>query len=251
MIDSHCHIYLDDFQDDLADVLARAAGITDILMPAISFASLPEMDRLSHPEIRFHKMAGIHPCEVRGNLPNLESDLFESASSDDIIGVGESGLDYYWSTDFVNEQHDSLRAHCRIAKTLKKPVVLHNRESTSDLLKIISEMQDGNLTGVWHCFNGTVDEGLEAIDLGLYLGIGGVITFKNAGVDKSVAKLPVNRLVLETDSPYLAPVPFRGKRNEPSFLALVAEKLAVICDVNPEEIQRITSDNTIRLFGLR
>jgi TatD DNase family protein len=252
VIDTHCHIYLDQFRNDIGQVLDRAynAGVRAVLMPAIDLNSLSEMEGLSHPGIRFYRMAGVHPCEINGNRPDLEKLLMDCASTDDIVAVGETGLDYYWSTDYIKEQQLSMRLHCRVAKTVRKPVVLHNRDSTADLLDIFSDEQDGSLTGVWHCFNGTVDEGMRAIDIGLYLGIGGVVTFKNAGVDKIVKNLPVDRLLLETDAPYLAPVPYRGKRNEPSYVKLVAEKLSGIFGVTVDNIVVQTSDNACRLFGI-
>jgi TatD DNase family protein len=253
MTDTHCHIYLNQFRNDIGQVLDRAydAGVRTILMPAIDFDSLTDMQHLSHPGITFYKMAGVHPCEIWGTRPDLEKLLIESASSDDIVAVGESGLDYYWTTDHVKDQQHSMRLHCRIAKAVRKPVVLHNRDATADLLNIFSDEQDGSLKGVWHCFNGTVDEAKRAIDLGLYLGIGGVVTFKNAGVDKTVSKLPVNRLLLETDAPYLSPVPYRGKRNEPAYVKLVAQKLSGIFGVTFEEIVNKTNENAGLLFGIR
>jgi TatD DNase family protein len=220
-------------------------------MPAIDFDSLSGMEHLSHPGIIFYKMAGVHPCEIRETRPDLEKLLLESASSDQIVAVGESGLDYYWSTDHIKEQQQSLRLHCQVAKAVQKPIVLHNRDATADLLDIFSDEQDGSLKGVWHCFNGTVDEAVRAMDMGLYLGIGGVVTFKNAGVDKTVSKLPTDRLLLETDAPYLAPVPFRGKRNEPSYIKLVAEKLSAVFGVSFEEIVKTTNENAVRLFGIK
>jgi len=252
MIDSHCHIYLEHFIHDLSEVLNRAetAGVTDILMPAIDWDSMAQMEKLSHPNIRFHKMAGVHPCEINNSRCNLEASLLAWCADKSIVAVGETGLDYYWSKEFIKEQQISLERHCKVAKTLKKPIVLHNRDATSDLLNIIEKQQDGSLIGVWHCFNGSVDEGLRAIDLGLYLGIGGVVTFKNGGVDKSVSKLPLEYMILETDAPYLTPAPHRGKRNEPSYVKLVAEKLSELFDLSLEEIDRITTANTHRLFPL-
>ncbi len=253
MIDTHCHIYLPDFTEDLAEVLERAvnAGVTDICMPAIHVGSLEEMKRLHHPKINFHKMAGIHPCEVKNFDENETYErLFELVNEEEIIGVGETGLDYYWSTDYVEEQKRSLRMHCKIAKELKKPVILHNRESTGDLLHIIEEEQDGRLTGIWHCFNGTAEEGDRAVDLGLLLGIGGVVTFKNAGVDKTVQELPLEKMVLETDAPYLTPAPFRGKRNEPAYLKFIQDKLSGLFDMDVETIREKTSETAKKLFQL-
>lgn len=252
MIDTHAHIYLDFFKSDLATVLERAhmAGITDILMPAIGPESNRDMEKLQHPKIRFHKMAGLHPCEIKSNRCTIEISLLNRASSSDIIAIGETGLDYYWSQDHKEAQKQSLRQHCKAAKTLGKPVVLHNRNSTGDLLNIIEEQQDGRLAGVWHCFSGSIEEAQRALDLGLYLGIGGVVTFKNAGVDAIVAQLPENCLLLETDAPYLAPAPHRGKRNEPAFMRFTAEKVAEIKGMTVESLIRITSENARSLFNL-
>ncbi|MGK7371698.1 MAG: TatD family hydrolase, partial [Candidatus Halalkalibacterium sp. M3_1C_030] len=238
LVDTHCHIYLEQFEDDIQEVLTRAAdnGIGHIFMPAINFDSLPKMDRLVHEKITFHKMAGIHPTEINEGVSTTEEKLYEYCKKDKIIAVGETGLDYYWSDEYKEKQKRSLRIHCIVAKTVNKPIVLHNRESTGDLLSIIEDEQDGNLSGIWHCFNGTVEEGKRAIDLGLHLGIGGVLTFKNAGVDKTVAELPLEKMILETDAPYLAPSPKRGERNEPSFVRFTAEKLAEVMDVSFDEI---------------
>lgn len=253
MIDTHCHIYVPQLEPDRGEVLQRAvsAGITDIVMPAIDFDSLTQMDALSHPEIKFHQMAGLHPCDVGQDISWLEQRLYVEAEKETCVGIGETGLDYYWSTDFVSQQKDSLRLHCAVSRDTSKPIVLHNRESTGDLLDIIAEEQDGRLTGVWHCFTGTEDEARRAIDMNLRLGIGGVITFKNAGVDLVVARLPLSEMVLETDAPYLTPAPHRGKRNEPAYMRLTAIKLASLKEIPLDEVIDITRKNAISLFKLR
>lgn len=236
----------------MAEVLDRAwqAGVTDIMMPAIDFGSLEQMDAMTHLHIRFHKMVGIHPCNVEQTPESVHVRLIERGGTGDIIAIGETGLDYYWSRDHIAVQQNSLREHCQVAKALDKPVILHNRDSTEDLLNIINEQQDGCLRGIWHCFNGTSEQGRRALDLGLYLGIGGVVTFKNAGVDRVVAEMPMDRLVLETDAPYLAPVPKRGKRNEPSYMKFTAEKLAGLFDMPLKETIRMTTANAHRLFRM-
>lgn len=252
MIDTHCHIYAEQFEDDIDQVLDRAAQaeVSHIFMPAINFDSLPKMDKLSHPKIQFHKMAGIHPTDINDGTRTTERELLDYCRQDDIVAVGETGLDYYWSDDYMSGQKQSLRIHCRVAKAVDKPIILHNRESTPDLLHIIEEEQDGNLKGIWHCFNGSVDEGKRAIDLGLELGIGGVLTFKNAGVDETVAQLPINHMMLETDAPYLAPEPKRGKRNEPSFVKYTARRLAEVQQLELDEVVEITDRNALQLFGI-
>ena len=253
MIDTHCHIYAEQFSDDIDKVLDRAAevGVSHIFMPAINFDSLPKMDELSHPDIRFHKMAGLHPTELNKGITTTEDQLLGYCRQDETVAVGETGLDYHWSEDYKSEQKKSLHIHCRVAKAVEKPVILHNRESTEDLLDIIEQEQDGSLRGIWHCFNGSLEEGKRAIDLGLELGIGGVLTFKNAGVDESVAQLPIEYIMLETDAPYLAPEPKRGKRNEPAFVKFTAQRLAEVQELELEEVLKITDRNALELFGIR
>jgi len=252
LTDTHSHLYLDQFKEDLDEVLTRAAdaGIAHIFLPAIDWNSIEQMANLSHNRISFYKMMGVHPCDVKSSRLDEEVKLAETCSLPEIVGVGETGLDYYWSTDHINHQKESLRMHCRVAKSVQKPIVLHNRDSTEDLLDIIEEQQDGSLSGVWHCFTGTEDEGKRALDLGLYLGIGGVSTFKNAGVDAVVKKMPLDRLILETDAPYLSPAPKRGKRNEPAFMAYTAKNLARLNDLELDEIAEITTKNAFNLFGI-
>lgn len=252
LTDTHCHLYLNQFQNDLNSVLLRSvqAGVKHIFLPAIDWNSIEQMDDLNHPEITFYKMAGIHPCNVEENYPVNTEKLFDLCSSDDFVAIGETGLDYYWSTDYVDEQKKSLRGHCKISRETGKPVVLHNRESTSDLLDIIEKEQDGRLTGVWHCFTGTLEEGKRALDLGLYLGVGGVSTFKNAGIDKVVKQLPIDRLLLETDAPYLTPAPHRGKRNEPAYIKLIAENLSEIKEIPLDQIAEVTTKNASDLFNV-
>ncbi len=252
MIDTHSHIYLEQFDEDRDEVMQRAeeVGVKAIFMPAIDFSSVAQMEKLSHPTIEYYKMAGLHPADVKELDSDFEEKLLEYCSKEDFYGVGETGLDYYWSTDFVKEQKESLRIHCKVAREVAKPIILHNRESTSDLLDIIEGEQDGGLSGIWHCFNGSVEEGKRAVDLGLHLGIGGVVTFKNGGVDKTVAHLPLNKMILETDAPYLSPTPKRGKRNEPSFMEYTAKKLAEIFEISFEEVVGQTDKVARRLFKI-
>lgn len=252
MIDTHCHIYASQFDSDRDLVLDRAAeaGVTHIFMPAINLNSLPKMDELHHPDIQLHKMAGIHPTDINDGTRTNRDELMELCQSDDIVAVGETGLDYYWSDDFKVDQQKSLRLHCEVAKAVEKPVILHNRESTDDLLDIIEDEQDGTLSGIWHSFTGTAEEGKRAIDMGLELGIGGIFTFKNTSVDQAVKQLPIDYIMLETDAPYLAPDPKRGKRNEPAFVKYTAEHLAEVMELPIEEIVAITDRNALNLFGV-
>jgi TatD DNase family protein len=250
LVDTHCHLYHAKLQDDIADVCNRAlqAGVKTILLPAITLESIPLMDLLPSMGIRFGKMAGIHPCDVTRDTESEQQLLEQAAWADDVIAIGETGIDYYWSKELVAEQHVSFRHHLRLASSLSKPIVIHNRDSTADMLRIVDEEQDGNITGVWHCFNGSYEEGMRAIDLGLHLGIGGVVTYKNSGVAETLARLPKDRIVLETDSPFLAPVPHRGKRNEPSYVRVVAEKVAEVWQTSLEDVATVTTANAYHLF---
>lgn len=252
MIDTHCHIYSEQFDDDRDQVLDRAAeaGISHIFMPAINFDSLQKMDAIHHPKMQLHKMAGIHPTDINKGTRTAEDELFDICERKDIVAVGETGLDYYWSEDYKADQKKNLRIHCNVAKEVEKPIILHNRDSIKDLLDIIEEEQDGSLAGVWHSFTGTAEEGKRAIDLGLKIGIGGIFTFKNAGVDKSVSQLPLEKMMLETDAPYLAPDPKRGKRNEPAFVKYTAERLSEVMDLPLEEVIAVTDRNALNLFGV-
>ncbi|WP_440999580.1 TatD family hydrolase [Fodinibius sp. SL11] len=252
MIDTHCHLYLDQFENDIDAVLKRAseAGVSHIFLPAIDLNSLPKMDQFEYPDIAFHKMAGIHPTSINEGKGTNKDTLLELCSRDDFVAVGETGLDYYWSEDYKTEQQESLRMHCRVAKAVQKPIVLHNRDSTTDLLDVIEQEQDGRLSGVWHSFTGSVEEGKRALDLGLELGIGGIFTFRNANVDQAVAQLPIEHMILETDAPYLAPHPKRGKRNEPAFVTYTAERLAEVMDMSLQKVESVTDENALQLFGV-
>ncbi len=266
MIDTHAHIFLPDFSEDVASMIERAKeqGIRHILMPAINPESVAQMEMIAernagNNDIYLHPMIGLHPCDVHEQIPmwgehrwaqKLENWLNEYASLDHYIGIGETGLDYYWSTEYKKEQMLSLDMHFELAKSVNKPIVLHNRESTHDLLKAIARHQNGSIKGVWHCFNGTYEEGMQAIDLGFHLGIGGVVTFKNAGVAEVVRQLPIDKLILETDSPYLSPTPLRGKRNEPAHLAFIQKKLGELFELSQEEVEEQTDLTATSLFSL-
>lgn len=271
LTDTHCHLYHRSFMgpkdpsetfkgtpDGLEEVLERSvrAGVRRILMPAIDMESLVQMERLTElaadlqPDLVLHPMAGIHPCEVTPGYRPPERELELAVASAQVIAVGETGLDGHWSREAMAEQEISLRFHCRLARESGKPIVLHNRETTDELLAIIEQEQDGRLRGVWHCFNGTREQGLRAIDLGLHLGIGGVVTFARAGVAEVVAQLPLASMVLETDAPYLAPTPHRGRRNEPSYLPHTATRLAEAVGVSLPDVAEITSRNATELFRL-
>lgn len=253
IIDTHCHLYHKKLDYDIHDVLARAleAGLSDIMMPAIDRESAALMAQLPNIDgLKLHTMAGIHPCDVHESPLLTEGELIQWAKDVQAIAIGETGLDYYWSKEFVDLQKQSLLIHFNVAKKLQLPVVLHNRNSTEDFLEMLESAQDGRLKGVWHCFNGSIEEGKRVIDAGFYLGLGGVITFKNGGMDSVVPHLDPSRFVLETDSPFLAPKPNRGKRNEPAYTALVRDRLAELLGMQNEEVNKLTTENARTLFSI-
>ena len=193
---------------------------------------------------------GLHPCSVRDGYNEelqLVREYFEKRR---FVAVGETGLDFYWDRTFTKEQYDSFQFQIALAMQYDIPVVIHSRNSIDECIKVIQDNQQGNLKGVFHCFSGNEKQAKEIIDLGFYLGIGGVVTFKNSGLDKVMVDIDMKNIVLETDAPYLAPVPFRGKRNECSYLKYVVEKLAEIKNVSKEEVENITTKNAKELFSI-
>lgn len=253
IIDTHSHIYLPEFRDDLDQMLSRAENevVKLILMPAIDnethLAMLGIEDR--YPE-KCHSMMGLHPCSVKEVYKQELKIVEEYFEKRRIVAVGETGLDFYWDRTFTKEQYESFQTQIELAKQYDIPVVIHSRNSIDECIKVVRENQQGNLKGVFHCFSGNEKQAKEIIDLGFYLGIGGVVTFKNSGLDKVMVNMDMRNVVLETDAPYLAPVPFRGKRNECSYLKYVVEKLAEIKNVAKEEIANITTKNAKELFNI-
>jgi len=195
-------------------------------------------------------MMGLHPCSVKENYKDelvIAKNYLEKRS---FKAVGEIGLDFYWDKTFTKEQYESFQSQIELALQFDIPIVIHSRNSIDECIKVIAENQKGNLKGVFHCFSGNEKQAKEIIELGFYLGIGGVVTFKNSGLDKVMADMDMKNVVLETDAPYLAPVPFRGKRNECSYLKYVVEKLSEIKNISKEEIEYITTKNAKELFSI-
>ncbi|MTI20459.1 TatD family deoxyribonuclease [Fulvivirga sp. RKSG066] len=250
-IDSHAHIYLDKFKDDRADVLNRAfeAGVDKIFMPNIDHTSIDDMLELEqkYPKNCF-SMMGLHPCSVK---KDFEKELYlveEWLGQRNFTAVGEIGTDLYWDKSFWEQQKEAFNIQASWAKQKKLPIVIHCRESIDENIKLVEDLQDEDLTGVFHCFSGTLEQAKRIIDLGFYLGLGGVSTFKNGGLDKVVPEIDLKHIVLETDSPYLAPTPHRGKRNEPSYIPDIAKKIASYKQVGLDEVAEITTQNSLKLF---
>jgi TatD DNase family protein len=253
MIDTHAHLYAKEFHEDITQVISNAkkAGVSKILLPNIDLESLGAMDRLiASDSTLFKKMYGLHPCSVDENYIDVLDKLEQSLDKDDFIAIGEIGIDLYWDKTFKEEQKKAFLSQCSWAKQTNRPIVIHSRESTDLIIDLLKKNYDGLLTGVFHCFTGTAEQAHTIIDMGYYLGIGGVVTFKNTTLRKELESVPLERLVLETDSPYLSPVPYRGKRNESAYVYEVAKTLADVYNLSMDEVIRVTTSNAIKLFNL-
>ena len=252
IINTHSHIYDEAFDADREEVFKRAleAGVEMLLLPNCDEKTIKPMMEFyeKHPD-NVRVMMGLHPEETRNDYKDKLKTI-EQCVNDDIIGIGEIGLDFYWDDTFKKEQIEVLSEQLHWAKDLRLPVSIHTRNAFHDMFKVLDHEQDGRLAGVMHCFNGTYDEAKTALSYGFHLGLGGVITYKNCGVKEFLADIPMDRIVLETDDPYLPPVPYRGQRNEPAYIIKTAEKVAEIYGVTKEEICKITKENAIKLFKL-
>jgi len=252
LIDTHTHIYLPDFASDIADVLERAEkdGVNKFLLPAIDTETHELLFALENNNPATVAMMGLHPCSVKKNYLDELKVVLDWLEKRPFIAVGEIGLDFYWDKTFTEQQYTAFHEQIEWAMHFNIPASIHSRNATDECITVIAEHQKGKLGGVFHCFSGDAAQAKRIIDLGLYLGIGGVITFKNAGLDKVMEQVSLEYVVLETDAPYLAPVPFRGKRNEPSYLKYVAEKLSQIKKIDKQEVAAITSANAKKIFEI-
>ncbi|CAN5416699.1 TatD family hydrolase [soil metagenome] len=263
LTDTHTHLYSKQFTYDREDMIQRAleAGVTRLFLPNVDGESIPGMLELAakYPQNCF-PMMGLHPCHVKENaeaeLETVRRWLFEKMDDTGTVhpdvsfcAVGEIGLDYHWDLTFREQQKAALKLQTGWAKELGLPIVIHSRESFDDIIVILEELADDRLRGVFHCFTGTAAQARRAMDLGFYLGIGGVVTYKNSGLAEVMKEINLDRIILETDAPYLAPVPHRGKRNESAYVRLVAEKLADTLGVTTETVAEKTTANSIDLFG--
>ncbi|MBK8951370.1 MAG: TatD family hydrolase [Chitinophagaceae bacterium] len=251
-IDTHSHIYLPEFNNDRNSIIyfAEKESVSKIFLPAIDAATHEQMleTEIEYPEVCV-AMMGLHPCSVKENYLDELKIARHYLEKRRFIAVGEIGLDFYWDKTFTAEQYKAFHEQVEWAKHFDIPVVIHSRNSTDECIDVVKEHQNGKLKGVFHCFSGNAEQAKKIIELDLYLGIGGVLTFKNSGLDKAIEDIDLSHLVLETDAPYLAPVPFRGKRNEPSYLKYVVQKLAEVKSVTVEEVAAVTTANAENLFG--
>lgn len=253
MIDTHAHIYAKEFDNDRDEVIKKALqqGVNQILMPNIDLDSIEPMlaTEKAYPDI-CKSMMGLHPCYVDADVKQTLETVYSWFEKHSFIAVGEIGIDLYWDKTFRKEQEYALLTQLEWAKDMKLPVVIHTRDSIDETLELIRPVQDGSLSGVFHCFGGSVEEAKAITDLGFHLGIGGVSTFKNGGMDKVIPHLDIKDMILETDCPYLAPVPYRGKRNEPSYTELVAKRIAELMEISVTEVDELTTNNARKLFNI-
>jgi TatD DNase family protein len=253
LVDSHAHIYAEQFKEDRDAALDRAfaAGVRTIVMPNIDHTSIDVMleTEARHPQ-QCHAMMGLHPCSVGKHFERELYQVEEWLGKRPFAAVGECGIDLYWDKSFLAQQQEALRIQLDLAKKHQLPIVLHTRDAFAETAALVEAAQDGSLRGVFHCFSGTREEAERAIKVGFKLGIGGVATFKNGGLDQVLPHIGLEHLLLETDCPYLAPVPHRGKRNEPSYLPLVARRVAELMKKDVEEVAEATTRAAQELFKL-
>lgn len=251
-IDTHTHLYVKSFESDRSAAVERAleAGVEQFYLPNIDRDSVSAMLELeaAFPGV-CHAMIGLHPCSVKADYQEELAFMKDWLDRRPFIAVGEIGIDLYWDKTFVEAQKEAFLIQANWAVEKKLPFVIHSRDSIDMIIELLQDNWVEGMRGIFHCFNGTVAQANKIIDMGFYMGIGGVLTFKNAGMDKVLEEVPLEWMVLETDSPYLAPVPYRGKRNESAYIPLIANKLAAVKSVDVEEVGRVTNKNAKKIFG--
>lgn len=249
--DTHCHLYADAFDADRTIMIQHAikSGVHAMMLPNIDHASISGMHALA-TEFPRHcfPMIGLHPCSVGPDYKQDLARLYAQLNNADYVGIGETGIDLYWDVTYRNEQIDAFETQIQWAKENQLPVIIHSRESLDLNIEIIQRHQDGRLKGIFHCFTGSVEQGKRIEGMGFYMGIGGVITYKNSSLPAVVRSLPPSSVVLETDAPYLPPVPYRGKRNESAYIPLIAERLAEALEMPLAELSVLTERNASLVF---
>ena len=250
-VDTHCHLYASEFDDDRIGMVSKAmeAGVHEMMLPNIDSLSLEGMWDLvnAFPDHCF-PMMGLHPCSVKADFKEVLSILKEDLTVRSYAGIGETGIDLYWDITFREEQVEAFEEQIRWAKEFQIPIIIHSRESLDLNIEIITRQAGEDLKGIFHCFSGSYEQAMAIHDIGFKVGIGGVVTFKKSGLDEVLPRLPMEMIVLETDAPYLAPVPFRGKRNESAYIRLIADKIAHLTGKSLQEIAIETTRNAHEVF---
>lgn len=253
LIDTHTHLYVKEFDADRTEVITRAmeAGVTQFVLPAIDSETSEAMHALkrNYPN-NIHLMMGLHPTHVGDNLAEELAHVYAQLQQHHFVAVGEIGMDLYWDKTCQKAQQEAFAQQIAWALEFDLPIVIHCREAFDEIFEVLEGVNNPKLRGVFHCFTGNATQAQRAIDLNMYVGIGGVVTFKNVGLAETLPHIPLASVVLETDAPYLAPTPHRGKRNEPSFLPLIAAKSAEVYGISMQEISKITAQNAKKLFDI-
>jgi len=251
-VDTHCHLYVEDFAEDIEGIIQRAEneGVKKFFLPAIDSDSTKALLGL---EKRFpgkcFAMTGLHPCSVKANFEEELGLVQQSLAARRFAAVGEIGLDFYWDRNFDKEQYKAMNEQIEWALHYDLPIVIHSRDSMAQTIEVVRSHQRGRLRGIFHCFTADYESATQIMDLGFYMGIGGVVTFKNSKLPQVIEKIGLSHVVLETDAPYLTPAPFRGKRNESSYIKYIADKLAEIMRISKEEVGAMTTANAEKIFG--
>ena len=253
IIDTHTHLYLEAFDVDQNEVIKRAidAGISHFFIPAIDSNYTERMYALekSYPNL-VSLMAGLHPCYVKDNVEEELEKVFEQLNTRSFCAIGEIGIDLHWDKTYLKEQQKAFSRQIELAKEYELPIVIHCRDAFDEVFEVLDQQKSPELYGIFHCFTGDLIQAKRAIDLNFKLGIGGVITYKNGKIDKFLNELPLKSIVLETDSPYLSPKPYRGKRNESSYLTLILNKVAECYQIPVNELAAITTQNAVETFKI-
>lgn len=253
LVDTHTHLFAEQFNEDRTEMVNRAieAGVTKMFLPNIDKDTVDDMLALSRefPENCF-PMMGLHPSDVKEDYKEQLNAINSRLKEVKIYGIGETGIDLYWDKTFIKEQEEALRIQIGWALEMGLPIILHTRSADEETIAIVKDYVKDGLRGIFHCFGGTADQAKRIVDMGFYLGIGGVLTFKNSNLAETISDIPLESLVLETDSPYLAPHPHRGKRNESSYVTLVADKLADVRGISGEDVIDVTTANAKKIFGI-
>ena len=248
LIDTHTHIYLPEFNADLEALVQRAhaQGVGQMLLPAIDGTTHERMLQVA-AQFNCLPMMGLHPCSVTADYPQELAMIRQYLSQQSFVAVGEIGLDFYWDKTFAKQQYEAFHQQIELALQYKLPIVIHSRNAIDECIDVVAQYPA--LRGVFHCFSGSEEQARKITELQFLLGIGGVVTFKNSGLDKVISRVGLSAVVLETDAPYLAPVPYRGKRNEPSYTKLVAEKISSVLGISVKEVGTVTTRNAEKLFS--
>ena len=252
-IDTHTHIYLKDFDEDRKQIIKECldSGVNKLLLPNIDKSSIADVIKTCelYKDICY-PMVGLHPCYVKDAYKNDLNYLKPIIKTIDTIAIGEIGIDLYWDKSNLENQRKAFMTQINWAKEFKLPIVIHARDSYNEIFEVLDQLNDENLKGIFHCFSSTLEDADRILNYGGFkLGIGGVVTFKNSGLDKVVKNVDIKNIVLETDSPYLTPNPFRGTRNKSSYIPIIANKLSDIYEISSEEIGNITSKNAKEIFN--